>query len=578
MYMKFFTNIPEPRNGFKALFEIPKCRYEYKSGRGSISSTNYPNPGGYTPHTVCEYFFDYRYSERVNLTFTDIDLPFKAEAMNESDYLTISNIYIIDGNRTEEEMIRITGNTSLDRLPSLISDTSNVIVRFYTFKPNLDKKYRGFKFYFKRVYGPCSKDVVDSSGELYLRNLKTFTCIWKITVPKGQRVKVVVDEIRTLNPNITIRLRFYDDFESTVPLVSYDKATAENIAPVSSSDNQILIMIQQNRITAGTIKFLKIHWTSEEESICPNPSTQDTEGSLSLRNIGDNLKCTSNFQMDRNETLVLKVDELTVGQKNGMTRPPSYLEVGVKIGTINLKSNISSEVFPVTGIYSRFAILQRNTSTTQIISFKGSFKKHPCGGIFTNLDTINLVLGKIKDSMGSPNQNYGDIDCFWVVWSTSTLNNITITPKVQMSASCDDEYLKFYRGNNVRSPILKTFCGENSTANPFNVVNTFQLSIHYHAKNYQPGKDVEVVIGKDFNCGGKFLMHSASRYEVYKVNFGHKDYRNNLECVWEVSTKLYYNLQVTFNNRFFIGKYSNCCCWVLWEGSRPILTLTATEG
>lgn len=552
MYMKFFTNIPEPRNGFKALFEIPKCRHEYKSARGSISSDNYPNPGGYKPHMVCEYVFNYVQNQRVNITFTDIDLPFKENTLNESDYLTVSNIFMTD--RTEVEAIKIMGNTSLGSLPSIISDTANVIVRFYTFKPNVDKKYRGFKLDFKRVYGACSRDVVDSSGELYLRNMKTFTCIWKITVPKGQRVKVFVDEIETSNRNDNVRLRFYDDFEMSIPLAIFERATAENISPISSSDNQMLILVNQNRITGGAIKSLKIHWTSDEESICPTISLDDTEGTLSFQNIGNNLKCTTNFRLERNETLSIKVNELIVVQRLPvLIRPSSFPDVGVKIGTTNLKSNITSEIFPVTGIFNRFSILQRNSSATEIVTFKGSFKKHPCGGIFTNIGSTTLVLAKIKDSIGSPNQKYGEIDCFWQVWTSSALNNITITPKVQMTGNCDEEYLKFYRGNSIRSPLLKTICGENSTAVPWSIANTFLISIHYHARNYQPDKNVEVVVGKSLNCGGKFNM-AASSYDIYRVDFGQKDYQNNLECVWEISTSSYFNLEVKFYNRFFIGK------------------------
>ncbi|KAL5273336.1 hypothetical protein ACFFRR_000221 [Megaselia abdita] len=557
MYMKFFTNIPEPRNGFKALFKIPECIHEYKSERGSVSSDNYPNPGAYKPYMVCEYFFNYAPSQRVNFTFTDIDLPFNGSAVNNSDMLVIFNIFMNNGNRTEEEIYRINGNTSVDRIPSIISDSHTVMVRFYTFKPTV-KKYRGFKFYFKRVFGPCSRDVVDSNGELYLRNLKSFACIWKITVPKGQRVKLMVDELETANPNVTVRLRFFDDFEMSVPLASYNGATAENIAPISSTDNQMLILVNQNRVTGGAIKFLKVHWTSDEESICPNHSADDSEGSLFFQNNRDNLKCTSNFKVNQNETLAFKIDELIMRGVSQNIRFSSYPEAGVKIGIVNLKTNITSEVFPVTGIFNRFSILQRNTSSPKLISLKGSFKKHPCGGIFTNLDTSILALAKIKDQIGIPNQNYGEIDCFWQVWTTSTLNNITITPRVQMTGNCDEEYLKFYRGNSVRSPILKTICGENSTVVPWTMTNTFQVSIHYHAKNYQPGKNVEVVVAKTFNCGGKFRMPTGSSFELHRINFERKDYRNNLECVWDISTNHYYNLDVKFFNRFFIESSPNC--------------------
>lgn len=555
MYMKFFTNIQEPRNGFKALFEIPKCRHEFKSQRGVISSDNYPNPGGYKPHSDCEYFFNYLSYQRVNLTFTDIDLPFNDDAF---DYLTVANIYLINGNQTEDEIIRITGNTSLDRLSSIISNTGKVVVRFHTSKPSLDRKYRGFQFYFKRINGACARDLVDSSGEISMNNMPQYYCTWRITVPKGQRVKVVIDEITTLNQSRIVHMRFHEGFELNTMLASIDQSTADNIAPISSSDNQMLISIRQNSINPIEVKFIKIHWTSEEESLCPKHSDHDIEGSMSLKNISDAFRCVSDFRSDPNETLALKVDELTLVQRPG-TMPrrfanPAYPDVSVRFGALILSTNVtSSEVFPVSGVVNRFSMVQLTTSNFKITSFKASFKRHPCGGTFMNLDTTNLVLGKIRDSMGSPDQSYGEIDCFWLV-ATSILNNITVTPKVQMTGNCDEEYMKIYNGNTVRSPILQTICGQNTTTGPLSLTGAVRVSIHYHAKNYQPEKSVEVVISKLFACGGEYKMPHPSVFHVYRLKMEKKDYSNNMECVWEVSTNAYFNLEVKFVNRFFIGE------------------------
>lgn len=556
MFMRFFTNIPEPRNGFKALFEIPKCRHEYKSLSGVITSNNYPSPGGYKPFMVCEYFFNYFQNNRVNLTFTDLDLPFKADALNESDYLTVSNIYFNNENGTEDEIIRITGNTSLNNLPTLISSSGQVIVRFYTFKPSLDRKYRGFKFYFRRTIGTCWRDVVDSSGELSVTNMP-YMCNWRITVPKGKRVKVVVDEIRIATPNASIEIKFYNDSEAR-NFISHVGSSADGWAPISSSDNIMLIRLRQispDHMSRTTVKYVKIHWTSEEESLCPKTSTDEIEGSFSFQNITDDFKCITHFDFDANETVALKVDEFTFVRKSGIGPSQFYPDVKVIFGAFNLAKNVSSPtVYPANAnkFGSNFIIEQRRSSAYKIVSFKGSYKRHPCGGIFKNLNRMTLVLGTIKDSDGAPDRKYGEIDCFWS--ASFYENNLTITTNVQMTTNCNDEYLKFYNGGSIASPFLMTVCGENSTVGPWTLTDSKYISIHYHAKEYKPEKKVEIMFEKLFKCGGTHRL-SLTNYRVYSIRLEKEYYKNNMECVWDISTDTNFNLEVKFQNRFFIGTY-----------------------
>lgn len=555
MYMKFFTNVPEPRIGFKALFEIADNKYEYKDERGFIASRNYPNPGGYKPNSITEYYFSYALNQRINITFTDVDLPFSPNLLNESDYITISNIFTNYNNETEQEVMRIYGNVSLEKLPNIISDTSKSVVRFYTFKPSTYRKYRGFKFNFQRIFGACSREVFDSSGELSLRNMKTYTCIWRINAPKGQRIKVEVDDIEYFNEKSSLRLRFYDDFEMTIPLATYEKAIAGSISPVSSSDNRMLIMLNTNRVDGFSLKFLKLHWSSDESTICPH-TEDNVEGSLSVTNIGDNLKCVSKFTLNRNETLSVKIEELVIGQRSNVRLVSSFPEIGVRIGSTLLKNNISSTtVIPVTGIYSSIQIIQRNNSATSLKSFKGRFRKHPCGGVFTSLDATTIILSKIKDSDGSVRRDYGEIDCFWNIWISTTQLNITISPELQFTGNCNEEYIRFYRGSIISSPFIQSFCGENSTSvEPLNIGKAYQLAIHYHSNQYNPENQVKFTIASAFNCGGKKRFNSVL-YDVHRLNFKPRDYRNDLECIWEFSTEGSYNLELSFYDRFYIGKF-----------------------
>lgn len=203
LLMKFFTNTDDPKNGFKANISIDVCGGTIRSNSGYLTSANYPGVGAYPNKAQCEYRITGSPAQIFNITVTDIDLP----PLNEGkcdlnrDHVVIYSV-IPDFNATStENLIEITtlcGNTPPG--VAYLSDTNDVLVKFNTFEKTKDL-FRGFKLFYNASRMPCGGSVEGETGIITspgypTKTLNKLLCEWKITVPKGKRVKIEFLDVR----------------------------------------------------------------------------------------------------------------------------------------------------------------------------------------------------------------------------------------------------------------------------------------------------------------------------------------------------------------------------------------------
>lgn len=105
-----------------------------------------------------------------------------------------------------------------------------------------------------------------------------------------------------------------------------------------------------------------------------------------------------------------------------------------------------------------------------------------------------------------------------------------------------------YSGPDQNSPSLGLFCNKISVTN---LVVERGLFLEYHAESFSPNATFNVSIKYGSGCGGKL------QYPYRSIDFG-EQYKNNMECVWEVEAEPGYHIGLSFQGRFFIEDSSGC--------------------
>uniref|UniRef100_A0A182T8I1 CUB domain-containing protein n=1 Tax=Anopheles maculatus TaxID=74869 RepID=A0A182T8I1_9DIPT len=75
--IKYFNDRPDPNAGIKLRVTLAKCGGSVRGVRGSITSKNYPQLGGYPAPAVCEYYIQEGVYGMMILSFEDLHLPAK---------------------------------------------------------------------------------------------------------------------------------------------------------------------------------------------------------------------------------------------------------------------------------------------------------------------------------------------------------------------------------------------------------------------------------------------------------------------------------------------------------------------
>lgn len=253
LQLKFFTDVADPKNGFKAKISIAKCGGMFTTDKGIIRSPNYPGEGAYPPDSVCEYKIVSRIGSFLNISFTDIDLPDgEPNCSISKDYIQVFSI--IRGNEFLTETKNLIGTYCGKNNPALIQTDSNVVqIVFTTFKEI--SNHKGFSLKFSSNREICGGKITAEAGYItspgYPSRMQSKRfCEWRITVPKGRRVKIDFEDLDLMpaGHNYIQRLAIYND-HSYMSRIMFIKG-GDTVTTLSSTDNRMLISMW-NRVTSN---------------------------------------------------------------------------------------------------------------------------------------------------------------------------------------------------------------------------------------------------------------------------------------------------------------------------------------
>lgn len=572
--IKYFTDVIVPKNGFKANVMIAKCGGFYRGGTsGIIKSPGYPGLGAYPSNSQCEYRVQAKSGSSLNITFLDFQLPRDVliDNCNDTDHVVFFNV--MSGDEDENGTLDKIGTfCGEDIPPSFIADGPEVLIRFITREPN--HMYRGFQLLYNSTVEKCGSDIIAESGVIFSpgypagRKIRRF-CEWKITVPKGRRVKLnildydVMPATQSVNFPMRIgrpynqRIGLYNDhgYLSRIKLLS----GADTQTPIYSSDNRMLISMWM--FTNIGHRGFKFNFTSEEPTICVGSLNGDSGTFLSPFNV-------SSFHCEYIRTQPLVSDASTIGtlairlteiSQPSVANETALCMVGIPSGAvINFEPNSKSKYFyrNCKDGQKKYELIASPFSSTKLTikqgffsvfsdQFQVDYKIHRCGGLIRT----NMSYFLVKPTFSA---NYGELNC---AWQFKTIANL----KVQVSIShskfdCDNEYINIYNGIYPTSPKLSRFCGDSVNQSQI-TLNGHNMFVEYHTSSYNVQSAFELKIQSSYSvCGG---ILEAPVYNFMSPTNG-TQYPNGAECVWEIRANRGFHIGLEFVNRFFIETSINC--------------------
>lgn len=553
--LKYFTDVPVPRNGFKLQVSFARCGRSINSEKGYLVSPGYPGKGAYPRQSVCDYHVSGRSGVVYNLTFIDLDLP-SATNCSTVDHI---EIYSVMTNTPAILIAQLCG----DEIPnSMRTVSSKLLIRFVTKSAN--GLYRGYRISYESTTAVCGGTIEASSGIIQspgypLAREFSRACEWFITVPKGRRVKVEILDFDVTNSPLQFisipgifameqKLSFYNDYFSN-RIISINRANDTN-APIYSTDNKMTI--QSVLRSNGGHRGFKLRFTSDEPSVCEGNFNEMNGMFQSPENV-----TTFYCEFERNShqpflasepgrgTLSVKTVQREV--QTNRTSCSANLLTGISVSYMKGERKVIVSKCPpkYNNIASPFTSMKIQLKNSLLFRYVFSYKIHACGGVFP-LESQSRIVQPNFDL------NYGEVDCAWHYSTRSDQSFQFIVSSY--SLNCDTEYITIYDGPTPIHPRIARICGD--VANNQTVVLQSQNAfIEFHSDNYQQTSKFNIEItSSDGVCGG---VLNAPNYVFSSPKNGTK-YPANSHCEWILRAQSGFHIGLTFPQRFMIESSDNC--------------------
>lgn len=570
LMMKYFTNIDEPKNGFKLNASIGVCGGMKRSSLGILTSPKYPGLGAYPNNAQCDYRIVGLANTIFNITILDIDLPEMNETVCDlkKDHIKIYSI-IPDFNANGTEMLIEEGTFCGQAKPntSILSSSNEIMIQFNTFQ-RTKNLLKGFRVLYNASMTSCGGRIDGESGFITSpgypsKTLKKLFCEWKISVPKGRRVKIEfldVDFMKSRNQFMQ-RLGVYNDFRYSNRL----KFVSNNTIPEAlySSDNRMMVTMWIR--TASSNRGFKLKFSSEDTTICEGNLNAESGGLIPptdlnltaytcdyLRDSKPVLPTTPNLG-----TIAYYFKDISVGRKISNCRYASTVinvkrRSGADEEEMALARICGNETTTKTVLspFGDITIEVRQNSYFGPILYAMNYQTYKCGGMLLS-GGPNFIRNPLNVS------DEGIVNCAWFAKYADGYSVSIAIKSLNLKLSCDQEYIKIYNGPTALSPTIGKYClSEFSRDVVVSQSNT--VFIEYHTDNFKENSKDSVFEIKlesaSYGCGGVLSKNNFK----FKTPLYDKPYPPNTECIWEIRGERGYHIGLAFYDRFFIEASENC--------------------
>uniref|UniRef100_A0A1I8NWD8 Cubilin n=2 Tax=Stomoxys calcitrans TaxID=35570 RepID=A0A1I8NWD8_STOCA len=570
MRVSYFTDVTEPRKGFQANVTISRCGGFFYEGEGVVKAPDdlklLPNE----KELECVFTIETELGTTIEIGIDKLNTgeegALEGEECGKNTHIEIQEV---DAFTTGFD--NITDNRLLcgSKGSSYIVETNKLVVRY-----KIRDGYHladAFEITYKATGSRCHETIKAYHGILQTPNYpmgsyKPTQCTWNIEAPKGRRIKVEVQDFDLGNAqpqeHFHVRIGFFNDPRMTSSIIRVSEAPP---SVIYSSGNTMTIDILILSFTKH--RGVKLLFTAYEPSLYCRPLYFGEDNKPQTLNFarpnGTDIYCSHDIGAEFNQTIAVHVvkDERFPKSRNGTRATfsctytsPLQLYVGEHRLLPQLMCRNTSQ--PSFRLPFASQMILNGNRRNDLQKLQLEYTAYKCGGIWPlyYYYEVNITQPNMTD-------HSGPLECAWVVWSTITPStdppdfddveadtHFEIKLSTDFKGSCADEYLDVYNGPNQNHPHLGRFCSQSSLGQQ--MVNG-GLFVELVTKNYNNQSTFTLNVHEGSGCGGKLTYPFRS----LKVDY---QYKNNVECIWELSTEPGFHLAAVFEDRFFIEGSANC--------------------
>ncbi|XP_062137785.1 cubilin homolog [Drosophila sulfurigaster albostrigata] len=561
--VKFYTSILEPRTGFKATVKLADCGGSYYTPNGVISSPNlkqFPLQLQTQVARECVYTIEMEKGSTIELNFGAMQLPGDPQNCTGRTHLLLEEIEPFGDNYQEERISdRLTVCGTQSR--RFLVETNKVVMHLIVPNGQLGVQ-ESFQLRYAAVGTRCGETIEASMGVLQTPNYPLGVrvpthCLWRIQVPKYRRVRVeILDfDIGSTQSSYRGRLVFAQDLNMQAIISRY---TRDPPAEVISMDNTM--SIDAFLLPFDTHRGFKLRFTAYGMSRCIKNVNEDRL--VRFSNFNDSIYCSTQLTPPPNNTIRLRVMDYNTTSVMMQNRHVCNMLSPLKM----LLTDSAKPLLPTFLCSGAAAINQsvllpfpvevivNGNRRNELRSLALDYSIENCGGVWP------LEPG---DNMTITQPAADKTHCAWAVGPNANAEDPLFPEDVQLEVSvsanltgaCDVHYLLVYNGPDQNSPLMGRYCQEVTEVNK---VVERGLFVEYHApvdtavsSNSTPSSTFNVSVKYGSGCGGRLS------YPYRQIEFN-EQYKNNVECIWEIEAGSGFHVGLTFISRFYIENSNGC--------------------
>lgn len=568
----YFTDVSEPHKGFQANVSISRCGGFYYESEGLITAPLLqlkPNE----KELECVYTLDMPLGSTINISIDKINLP---EPYGEHNVSCKDETHLelqeIDDFSSDTENITDTLLLCGSETNRYIVETNKlrIVLRIKDGYYNADS----FQISYSAIGSRCGETIEGVRGILQTPNYPKGTdtpihCNWNIKAPAGRRIKVEFLDFDMSTNTYNIRTYRRLTFANDPKMTSIIERVTDKIPPIIySSDNTMTI--DALMLSFHKNRGFKLKYSADELAIdCHSLllyydrffSNSPQTVNITRTDSEKPLYCSYDLKPKYNETFsvqIVKQDNYNNTQQWFAYGCPYTSPLQLYIADERLLPSLMchNETQPSFRLPFATKMIINGNKRNGLHNMQLQLNSYKCGGVWpmNYYQDFTITQPDMKNHTGR-------LECAWVVWGhyTSSLDppkfedvmedvQVDFSLTTDFKGKCEEEYLVVYNGPNQNAPHLGRYCEQSTITN---MVATGGLFVEFITTNYNIQSIFNLTVHEGSGCGGEL------KYPYRQILFDYQ-YKNNVECIWDLKTEPGFHLAAIFSDRFFIESSPNC--------------------
>uniref|UniRef100_A0A8D0GFF0 Cubilin n=1 Tax=Sphenodon punctatus TaxID=8508 RepID=A0A8D0GFF0_SPHPU len=537
LYMKFRSDNSATHSGFIAKYSKVLCGGTLTGQNGVIESVGYPNIP-YQNNLLCEWFIHGPTGHYLTISLEVLDVQNSSGCAN--DFVEIR-----EDNATGNLLGKYCGATIPDAV-----DTSDSFA-YVKFVTDESISAPGFKLHFAASAQGCGGEFNGLQGTFASPNypspyLHERKCEWRITVPMGQRVTLVINDLNIdLHQECHLHyVSFHNGHGENTPMIN--KLCGE-IAPgtlLKSTGNKITVIMKTDGTNVG--RGFKITYTSSEEAVCGGIFYSSNTGNImspgydGITSYANQLNCEWIIQNPHSSNTTIYLSFENFHLEHHRSCQADYLEMRIGDSDGELINRWCGQTVPEKPLILAAPQIWLHFLSDNSNSDKGFFIHYMssgCGGIQT-------AESGVLASPNYPNPYDSSSHCAWLLVAPEgqTIILIFTAFEIENHSDCRWDSVTIMNGGSPSSTVIGQYCGTTSPGTIHSGSN--KLLVNFNSDHSVQG-----------GCGG--ILHSENG--TIKSPHWPQNFPVNTRCMWTIITHGSKHLEINFDSNFQIPDSNGQC-------------------